>query len=78
MFTGRSVERRRRKTTISPNLFIDHKEQKLNEESAPLLQRESQRIASRRIATSSPAIRLDDFDAIIVSALESVWNNDDV
>jgi hypothetical protein len=41
-----------------------------------MLKRESQPITSRRVATSSPAIRLDDFEAIIVSALESLWNNE--
>jgi hypothetical protein len=75
MVTGRSVEMRRQKTAILSNIFIDHNEQKLNEESASLLRRESLPIASRRVAASSPAIRPDDFDAIIVSALETLWNN---
>jgi hypothetical protein len=39
-----------------------------------LLQRESLPIAFRRVATSSPAILLDDFAAIIVSATETLWN----
>jgi hypothetical protein len=54
--------------------FIDHEKQTLNEEAVSLLQRES--IVFRKVAPSSSAIRLEDSAAIIVSAKETLRNNE--